>query len=79
MIVDPRSDPMFPSWSWAHITRPEVIGLSKPGINSISIMPVERTENPFRLVGIIICGACVEENHNSFSSVVSNIRVRVPQ
>ena len=74
-IADPRNDPMFPTWSWAHLTRPENVGYSKPGLNTLTITPLENTDNPFRMVGIIICGACVESNHETS---VKNIRLRVP-
>jgi hypothetical protein len=74
-IVDPRDDPMWPEWSWAHLTRPEVVGVSSPGKNIITIEPIETRELPFRLVGMIICGAC-EEGDDWMSA--RNIRVRVP-
>lgn len=71
-VLDPRTDEAFPQWSWAHLTRPEIIGESKPGINRITITPTEESPNPFRLVGIIVCGACEDGNG------ASSIRMRVP-
>ena len=73
--LDPRTDPAFPEWSWAHLTRPEIVGESKPGLNSFTIKPIEENQNPFRLVGIIVCGVCEEEQQLK----ATNIRMRVPQ
>jgi len=74
-ILDPQTDQAYPEWSWAHLTRPEIIGDSMPGKNRVMIKTMEKTKNPFRLVGIIMCGACVEVEE---SLAATSIRVRVP-
>eukprot|EP00559_Dactyliosolen_fragilissimus_P006036 CAMPEP_0184866372 /NCGR_PEP_ID=MMETSP0580-20130426/22117_1 /TAXON_ID=1118495 /ORGANISM="Dactyliosolen fragilissimus" /LENGTH=314 /DNA_ID=CAMNT_0027366043 /DNA_START=360 /DNA_END=1304 /DNA_ORIENTATION=+ len=80
-VIDPREDPLFPEWSWAHLTSPQNVGFTTPGLNTLSIQPLEKTKEPFRIVGIIICGACVEMNQTSFHLLhrVNNIRLRIPQ
>lgn len=46
----------------AHITVYSNVGWAEPGTNTITITTVDRRENPFRVVGIFLCGHCAESN-----------------
>jgi hypothetical protein len=42
----------------AHITVFSQVGLARPGENTIQITPVDQRKNPFRVIGIYLCGHC---------------------
>jgi hypothetical protein len=42
----------------AHITVFSQVGLAHPGENTIQITPVDQRNNPFRVIGIYLCGHC---------------------
>lgn len=41
-----------------HVVQSQFIGYLEPGRNIISIMPVERTREPLRVTGVIMCKDC---------------------
>lgn len=53
-IIDPTTD------SPRHVMKTKPIGWAKPGRNTIEITPMGTWHLPFRVTGIINCGACIE-------------------
>ena len=43
-----------------HVTRTIHIGWAEPGQNQLVINPMEVTQRPLRVTGIVMCGACIE-------------------
>lgn len=55
-------DPLHPSNKQQvfHVTRTIHVGWAEPGQNKLSIDPIETTQRPIRITGIVMCGACIE-------------------
>lgn len=49
----------------AHITIFSHIGLALPGDNTITISPVDQRKNPFRVIGVYLCGDCAPDSMGS--------------
>lgn len=57
VVIDPNINRVV--WmKVAHITTFTQVGLAKLGVNTLFITPLEQTDEPFRIVGIYICGYC---------------------
>jgi CheY-like chemotaxis protein len=54
--VDPSINRSY--MSSAHITVFSQVGFAHPGENTIQITPVDQRKNPFRAIGIYLCGHC---------------------
>lgn len=59
VVIDPNINRVVWMKS-AHITTFTEIGFTKFGSNMLSIKPLEQRNQPFRVVGIYICGYCTE-------------------
>jgi hypothetical protein len=74
--IDPREDELFKEWSWAHMTSPSQVGMSKHGWNVLTVEPIEETEFPARVVGIMVCGEC--EATPQTKKIPQQMRTRLP-
>ena len=41
-----------------HVTQTHFVGYAAPGKNVLTVVPFEQTEQPLRITGIVMCGAC---------------------
>lgn len=60
-LLDPTNFDRFGVRGDVHVTRKAYAGVVPPGDRAeFTLRPVERTELPFRIVGLSMCAACVE-------------------
>lgn len=57
VVIDPAYNNNLPS---VHIVVYAHVGWALPGRNSIVVKPLEERANPFRVVGIYLCGECAK-------------------
>jgi len=48
-----------------HVTQTHFVGYAAPGKNKLTIGPFEQTEQPLRITGIVMCGACGLEDQKT--------------
>jgi len=63
VTVDPRLNNVKGVIKTVHVTAFSHVGSARPGHNVITIQQVSNSTNPFRIVGVYLCGACVEMGH----------------
>jgi hypothetical protein len=58
--VDPKINKVSWVFPEAHVTVFTQLGMANPGKNKITIQPSELKSDPFRVVGVYLCGVCAE-------------------
>lgn len=56
LLLDPFN--RIPAFRKNHVVQSQYVGSLEPGLNVISIKPIETTEEPLRVTGLVICKDC---------------------
>jgi len=76
VVVDPKINKVSWVFPEAHVTVFAQLGLASPGRNRITIRPTELKSDPFRVVGVYLCGLCAETGNLGSGAIKMNTQTR---